>query len=107
MEQLKQKLKDLASTWWAKLAALIALLAGFIALLLKSKDDEIAELRAQIELAQTQKEADLLDTQIRQRLLTADDADSKIRDLNSALKELEKKRKSLPDDNPEDYWKKN
>lgn len=107
MEQVIQKLKDLWSSAWVKLAALVALVVGFLALLLQGKDEEIAALKAQVELAKTQKEADLIDSQIRQRLLTADDAAHKVKELNKALEDLQKKRQTLPEGNPEDYWKNN
>lgn len=101
------KLKALWSNGWTKLVALAALLMGFVVLLIKGKDRELAELKAQIELAKTQKEADLIDSQIRQRLLTSEDTEAKIKSLNEALEQIKEKRKTLPDEKPEDYWKNN
>lgn len=107
MNSAIETIKNLFSTTLAKAVALVTLVVGTLALLLRARDSEIAELKAQIELAQTQKEADLIESQIKQRLLTAQDAEYKIQELNKALEDLNKKRATLPEGNPEDYWKNN
>lgn len=106
-----KSLKTFLSSVWLKLAAVAAIVYGVMAIILAKKNKQIEELTAKIDLADTQKKADVLESQIKEKRKEAELAQRDIDALDEALVVLEEKRKSLKEDsalvNPEDYWSKN
>lgn len=100
------KIKEFFSTWTTKIITALVLIVGFLTYFLKFKNKELEALNAKINLAKTQKEADLLEVEIKSKLQVADASQAEANALQSSLDALEEKRKQLPgtDHNPEDYW---
>jgi len=105
------KIKQFFSSAWANI---VWILGGIIAILLyimNLKDKKNNELQAKIDLAGTQKEADLIEVDIKNRLQQADLSQKEINNLNDNLAQLEEKRKQIENNNKsvsskdaEDYW---
>jgi septal ring factor EnvC (AmiA/AmiB activator) len=110
MEKIKAVLKNI----WAVVVLVLAAVIGIMLYLLKGKQREINSLRAQIDLVETQKQADLLEVEIKKRLDNVNLLDKEIKELNNTLSLLEQKRKQISSeeknktsDQIEDFWKNN
>jgi hypothetical protein len=91
---------------------LVLVLSGIIGLLvfyIKMKNREIESFKSQIDLTKTNKQADLLEAQINQKLQQNNLLQKEVDGYNQVLNQLQEKRKSIPegDKNPEDFWKNN
>lgn len=106
MNKIKEFLRDI---WgWVILVGgiVIAVLTFFV----NKKNEEIEALKTKISIAKTQKDADLLEVQIKEKLNRLVDSDKEKQELQKTLDLLEQKRHSLKDDRTEqeklEYWNK-
>jgi uncharacterized membrane-anchored protein YhcB (DUF1043 family) len=106
-------LKNIKSYWtWTKQNIVVVLGAVIGALLyyINLKNKKNNALKAQIDLVDTQKKADLLEIEIKQKLQDKNLLKKETQDLNQALQSLEEKRKNLGKQNKskeeiEDFYK--
>lgn len=112
MEQ-KTSLKEKLSSVGGYIAAGVMAVIGILIYLLKNKGKEINALKAQIDLADTQKKADLIDVQINQKLEQKDLLKKEQQELEKTAAQLAEKRKQLAseeanktEEEAEDYWNK-
>ena len=111
MANLWAKIKD-SFGWIATVAVGIV---GFLLYFLQRKEDEVSVLKSQIKLANTQKESDILESQINKLKNSKDLSKKQVEQVDSALQELEEKRKMIrqgviQETDPEkiaDYWNNN
>lgn len=87
---------------------------GILVYVLSNRRKEVNALKAQIDLAKTQKEVDLIEVQIKQRMDNKDALDKEVKELQNGLTAIEEKRKQLASEeknkNPdqiEDFWRNN
>ncbi len=91
MENLKQKL----SNAWAYIALAVAGIVGILVYFYKGKQKDINALKAQIDLAETQKQADLLEVQINQKKDSSELLKKEVDELDKASVQLYEKRKAI------------
>lgn len=95
------------------LALLVVGLVGLVVLLFASKNEEIEKLKSKLGLVDTQRKADLLEAEIKQRMDHKDTLDKENKQLASILTDLQQKRTDLQKgadltpEEVEDFWKKN
>lgn len=75
--------------------AVLAVLTGILFLVLKIKEKKVNELEAQVSLAKTQKEADVIEADIKNKMDQAAKNNLEITEYENALNALAAKRKSL------------
>lgn len=109
MENMKQKIKDS----YLYIIAILTGIIGIIAFFYKDKHKEINSLKAQLDLAETQKQVDLVEVQINQKKNTTNLLQKEVDELNKTSIQLEEKRKQLvntesktSDKDIEDFWNK-
>lgn len=95
---------------------IVVILTGAVAILayiLSNKRKEVNALKAQADLASTQKEADLVEVQIKERMQSKDALTKEVTELQKGLDTLEEKRKQIAEteknknpDQVEDFWSK-
>lgn len=109
-----QKIKDFFSSIAAYVVLGLGLVVGFLIYSLSNKKREIDSLKAQIGLAATQKAADLIEVDIKQRLMDKDLLQKEVTELTNSLVLLEQKRTQISQqeanktpDQIEDFWKNN
>jgi len=108
-----QKIKDFFS---GLSGSIIVILGGTIAILtyvMSNRKKETDALKAKIDLVETQKHADLIDVEIKERMFHADALEHEVIELQKAQVSLEQKRQTLPkneigktDKEIEDFWSK-
>ncbi len=107
-----EKIKEFFVGTWAKVVAGLTVVIGLLWYFINLKNRKINALEAKIDLAETQKESDLIEAEIKQKQdqqgLLKKEQDEHAR----LLKELEEKRANLPNDQAnktneeiESYWK--
>lgn len=86
---------------------------GILLYFIKQKNKEVSDYKTQIDLAQTQKQADVIQSNINQKLSQNKLLDQEVKQYNGLLAQLEEKRKQLPEGNKdqdpsqvENYWNK-
>ena len=95
---------------------IVVILTGAIAVLayvLSNKRKETNALKAKIDLVETQKQADILEVEIKQRMANKEALAQEVVELNKGLEVLDQKRKTLADGEAnktdkevEDFWSK-
>jgi hypothetical protein len=107
------KIKAFFNSIWQVIALVAVTAVGILLYMLKSKQKDIDALNAQIQLADTQKKADLIEVDIKQRLSNISVLDKETTELNNSLALLEQKRKDISasesnktSDQIQDYWNK-
>jgi hypothetical protein len=98
---------------WAKVVAVLGAAVGLLLYFLSLKNKQANALKAQIDLVDTQKKADLIEVDIKQKLDAEKMLKKEVADHEQALVQLEEKRKEIAQqqDNKspkeiEDYWNK-
>ena len=92
------------------LIAGLTVVVGALLYYISLKNKEIAGLKAASDLVSTQKQADQLQSQINQKLQQNGLLQQQINGYNQVLKQLEEKRKNLPEGDAKDvvnYWNNN
>jgi septal ring factor EnvC (AmiA/AmiB activator) len=109
MDKIKQGLKDL----WGWLVLIGAAAIGILLYIIQAKQKKINAMNAKIELADTQKKADLVEVEIKEHLANNATLDKEIKELNKSLELLKQKRKEIAvgeenktPDEVEDFWSK-
>lgn len=108
---LLDKVKSFFSSGWEWVVLAIGGTIAVLLYLLNLKNKELEAAQAKIALAQTQKDADLIEVDIKQRLATEQLADKDRAALQQSLDLLQQKRQSLTDtrttdQDKADYWNK-
>lgn len=95
---------------------IVVVLTGAVAILaymLSNKRKETNALKAKVDLVETQKQADILEVEIKQRMNNKDALSHEVADLKTALTDLQVKRDNLStgednktDKEVEDFWSK-
>lgn len=91
MGKLKQKIKDVFGYIVVGLGAIV----GILVYLYKGKQKDINALKAQIDLAETQKQADLVEVQIKEKQVSGDLLKKEVQELEKASEKLADKRKEI------------
>lgn len=107
MNKLKQ--------WWGYIAAGLTAAASLALYIFMRRGDKVNELKAKVVLAGTEKQADVLETEIKHLKENKDNLKHENKELDKALGQLEEKRKEIADNakdlkNPKDvadYWNNN
>ena len=94
MEQIKQFFVGT----WAKIVAGLTVIIGLLWYFINLKNKKINALEAKIDLAETQKESDLIEAEIKQKQDQQGLLKKEQEEHARLLKELEEKRAKLPDD---------
>ena len=107
------KIKEILSNIWAVVVLVLGSAIGILIYILKAKQKKINALKARIDLVETQKQADLLEVEIKQSLTNTSLLQKEITELNNSLLILEDKRKQIAAEQSgktpqeaEDYWNK-
>ena len=103
------KIKTFFSNIWLKLTVFLGLVVAVLLWVLNIRDKELAAAREKINLLQTQKEADLLETDINSKLNEIKMDQVTRKGYQKVLEHLQKKRESLrdrrtTDQAKADYW---
>jgi hypothetical protein len=108
-----QKIKDFFSGLWGWIVLILAGTLGILAYALSQRKKEVNTLQAKIDLVETQKHADLLEVEIKERMKHSEATSHEIADLKTIHDDLEVKREQLPqqeqnksDKDIEDFWNK-
>ena len=106
---LNTKLASLISFITSNVGLVLSAIIGVLLFYLSSKNKEIAALKTQINLTTTQKSADILESEINQKLQQNNLLQKQIDGYNAALAQLQEKRKTLPeaDKNDSSFWNNN
>lgn len=109
-----QKIKEFFSSVAGVIMLVLTGVAGVALYLLGNKRKEVNALKAKADLAETQKQADLVEVEIKEHIATKATLDKEVKELEKGLDALAEKRKTLPQeeskktsDEVEDFWKKN
>lgn len=106
------KLKEALAGLWAYIVLILGGIIAIVLYVLNLKSKELDAANAKIKLADTQKEADAIETDIKAKQQQQDLNKKEVSGLDQALDLLEEKRKEirkegdLKDSQVEDYWKK-
>lgn len=99
--------------FWGWIVAIVGGVIGFLIYYLSLKNKQINKLKAKVELTETEKEADLLESDIKEfrtekKRLKKEDAEiSKVlTQLDDKRKQIKEDVKSMSDKQIEDYWNK-
>ena len=97
---------------WQYLVLILGAILGIVLYVLNLKNKELDAAKAKIALANTQKEADALESEIKTKITEQDLNKKELEGLQKALDLLDKKRESIKDEGNikdekvEDYWNK-
>ena len=97
---------------WAKVVTAMGVLVGILWFFLSLRNKKVAELEAKIDLADTQKKADLIEVEIKQKQAEQTTLKKESQEQDKLLAKLEEKRQALPNapelkpTEIEDYWNK-
>jgi uncharacterized membrane-anchored protein YhcB (DUF1043 family) len=107
------KIKEGLSALWGWIVLIGAAVIGILIYIIQAKQKKINAMNAKIELADTQKKADLIEVEIKEHLANNATLDKEIKELNKSLELLEQRRKAIADgeknktpDEIEDFWNK-
>lgn len=107
------KIKTFFSNVYVIVAAILVAAVGILLYYLNGKNKQINALHAAIDLADTQKKADVLETDIKQRLDNQDLLQKEVDGLNQGLVKLDEQRKNIAaqeqnktPNQAEDFWNK-
>jgi len=106
------KIKMVLSGIWQYLVLILGAILGIVLYVLNLKNKELDAAKAKIALANTQKEADALESEIKTKITEQDLNKKELEGLQKALDLLDKKRESIKDEGNikdekvEDYWNK-
>lgn len=99
--------------FWGWIVAIVGGIIGFLVYYLTLKNKEINKLKAKVELTETQKEADLLELEIKDALTSKNRLKKEEQEIDKVLGQLDDKReqikeevKNMSDKEVEDYWNK-
>lgn len=111
---MTDKIKAFFSNAWLVITLVLGAAVGILLYYINGKHKEINALKSQIDLADTQKKADLIEADINAKLANQDLLQKHVDELNKSLVLLQDQRKQIPaqeqdktPDQVEDYWKKN
>lgn len=103
------KVKD----FWLWLTGALAAVAGLLWYFLSLKNREVAQLKTKINIADTKKKADLIETEIKQIRDQKQRTKTEIKKIDKVLEELDDKRKELDERHKKmskeeilDFWNK-
>jgi hypothetical protein len=107
--EIMNKIKLFLKNIWTYLILSGTVIIGILLWLLNIKNKELEAAKAQIQLVQTQKDADLIETDINKRLAEEQLSNTQRAGLQQSLKLLEEKRNTLTDPRTTnqakaDYW---
>lgn len=104
-------IKNFFSKSWGYVILFMSAIIGILYFVLNIKNKELEGAKAKIALASTQKQADLIESEIKEKLDQKDLNKRDMEGLQKSLELLEEKRKTLKDDRindqeKADYWNK-
>lgn len=110
---MMEKIKAFFQSLWGVIVLIGTAAIGILLYMLQRKQREVNSLKAKIELAKTQKEADLIEVEIKKKLDNVNILDKEQKELTKTLAELEAKRKQIAsteknktDQEIDDFWNK-
>lgn len=108
-----EKIKAFFQSLWGIIVLVGTAAIGILLYMLQRKQREVNSLKAKIDLAKTQKEADLIEVEIKKKLDNVNILDKEQKELTKTLADLEAKRKQIAsqeknktDEQIEDFWNK-
>lgn len=106
------KVKEFFTGFIGTTVLVLTTAVGILLWMLNSRRKEVNALKAQIDLAKTQREVDLIEVQIKERLANVDSLSEEVKELNKALSDIEDRRskisaqeKSKSSDDVENFWR--
>jgi len=96
------RIKNFFSSFWQYTTAIAAVIIGILLYWINLKNKKAAALQAQVALVQTQKQADVLEADIKAKMEHQDLLAKEVDDHQKALDALEQKRQNLPKDSLSD-----
>ncbi len=105
-----EKIKSFFSSIAGYVVAAVTLVLGILAYLFVRKQDENKELKAQLGLANTHKEVDIIETELKAKAAEREQTAEELAKTQKDLELIEQKRKEIvaskTDQEIEDYWNK-
>jgi len=111
-EIIMDKIKEGLASVWGYVVLIGGAVLGIVLYILNLKSKELEAAKAKIALATTQKQADALESEIKQKMAEKEVTKKESADLQKALDLLAQKRQdikqegNLTDSQAEDYWNK-
>lgn len=106
------KLKQFFSNLWINVSLVVIAVVGILVYFIKAKNREINALKTELELVETQKQADLLEVEIKEKLEEHELIQKEVDELEKLLVELDNKREKLKEEHAnksateiEEYWR--
>ena len=110
-QKIYNNLTNFAHSISCNLVLILGTIVATLVFFLKMKNNEINDLKAQVSIINDQKQADILETTVKQKLQDNSLLQKQIDGYNEVLQQLEEKRKTLPegDKNSDDssFWNNN
>jgi septal ring factor EnvC (AmiA/AmiB activator) len=107
-----EKIKSFFSSAYGIIVLVLTGAVAILAYVLSNRRKEVNALKAQIDLAKTQKEVDLIEVQIKERMEHKEILAKEVVELQNGLNSIEEKRKEIADneknknpDDVEDFWR--
>jgi septal ring factor EnvC (AmiA/AmiB activator) len=107
------KSKEILKSIWGWIVVIAGAAIGIMLYIIQAKQRKINALNAKVELADTQKKADLVEVEIKEHLNNNATLDKEVKELNNSLAALDQKRKDIAaqeknktTDEVEDFWNK-
>lgn len=105
-----EKIKNFFSSIGGYIVAALALVAGVFAFLYTRKQDENTALKAELGLANTHKEVDIIETELKAKAAEREQTTEELAKTEKDLALIEQKRQEIKasktDEEVEDYWNK-
>ena len=110
IRMIMEKIKSFFSNLWGYIAAVLGVVAAVALYLFTRKQEENSALKAKLALANTQKEVDIIEAEIKQASAERQLNQKEQEQVNKDLQAIEEKRKNIQasksDQEIEDYWNK-
>ena len=107
-----EKIKSFFSSLYGVIVLVLTGAIAILAYILSNRRKEVNALKAQIDLAKTQKEVDLIEVQIKERMEHKEVLTKEVTELQNGLNSIEEKRKEIAtseknknSDDIEDFWR--
>ena len=111
MDKIKEAFKNFFSAIGGYIVLALGAVVGVLVYAFIRKNEQLQSAQAKLALANTQKEVDLIEVEIKQKMANREATAKELQGLQQALDSVAEKRKNLADDKKtdseiEDYWNK-
>lgn len=110
MDKIKEAVKNFFSAIGGYIVLALGAIVGILVYAFIRKNEQLQSAQAKLALANTQKEVDLIEVEIKQKMAQRDVTKKELQGLQQSLDLIAEKRKNLSDTKTdsqiEDYWNK-